>query len=54
MVDVDFRTSAAVFMLMSASKEEVRVAGEDALIMMYGSSKEGNLNSAWKFSKRRW
>ena len=48
MTDADFRTSAAVFMLKSASKEEVRVAGEDALLMMYGSSKGGILNELYR------
>ena len=42
--DNDFRTSAAVFMQKSASKEEIKTAGEDALLIIYGSSKGGSLN----------
>ena len=41
MADVDFRKSDTVFMLRSASKEEVSVAGEDSLLMIYDSSKWG-------------
>ncbi|KAK2715669.1 hypothetical protein QYM36_010294 [Artemia franciscana] len=42
--DNDFQKSATGFMQKSTSKEEIKTAGEDALLIIYGSSKGGNLN----------
>lgn len=46
--DESFRASAKVFMKKAATKIEVKEAGEDALLIIYGGKKGGNLNELRK------